>query len=387
MNFPLNAFHDFGLDGALLIAVLIGIGFGFMLERGGFGSSKILSGIFYLKDWRVLKVMFSAIVTAMLGLYAAQGLGFVNMDMIALRQTFLGAQVVGGLLLGVGFVTAGYCPGTSMVGLVSGKFDAALVMLGILLGIGIFEEFFPAFESLWKSGYMERISLSEWMGINNGWVVLMVTAMAVGAFALVEWLERKPNRPTFPRELKRLALATGGVAVLVASAQFIGPGNARAMAQASAPTSAPQVTAIELASWAIEGRTDVMVLDLRGEDPATELPFAIPVSTDEIMDLRQRPDFPLNRLFVIVDDADFGPARDAAIAMRGSGFSAFSLRGGATRWNVDVLATESTFPIAATYQLFASGQSPFGGEFTPPPKPKKKLNMPKRKKKKGGGCS
>ncbi|MBC8403658.1 MAG: YeeE/YedE family protein, partial [Planctomycetes bacterium] len=113
MNFPFNAFTEMGIDATLLVSLFIGIGFGFMLEKGGFGSSKVLAGIFYGKDWRVLKVMFTAIVTAMLGLYASQGLGLVNMDLINFRPTFLGGQIVGGLLLGAGFVTAGYCPGTS----------------------------------------------------------------------------------------------------------------------------------------------------------------------------------------------------------------------------------------------------------------------------------
>ena len=121
MNFPLNAFHNFGIDGTLLISLLIGIGFGFSLERGGFGSSKILSGIFYGRDWRVLKVMFTAIVVAMLGLFLTDGAGFLVMDQVAYRSTYIWSQIVGGLILGVGFVTAGYCPGTSIVGAGSGK--------------------------------------------------------------------------------------------------------------------------------------------------------------------------------------------------------------------------------------------------------------------------
>ncbi len=389
MNFPLNAFHAIGLDATLLISLLIGVGFGFMLERGGFGSSKVLSGIFYARDWRVLKVMFTAIVTAMIGLYAAQGMGWVMMDQIAFRPTYLGGQVVGGLLLGIGFVTAGYCPGTSMVGLVSGKIDAAFVMLGILLGIGVFEEFFTTFVGLRDWGEMGRVSLSDWMGIPTGIVVLMVVAMALGAFALVGWLERQ--RQANLRPLRRWAGSGSAVAgaVLVAAVQFAGPGDARPMGPdpADASLSSTAITPQTLAAWMVEGDNGYLMIDLRSAVDAVEFPQAWVMAAVQLTDLRQRPDLPTDRVLLLVDASDDGSAREVADVLRDSGMDARALAGGAKAWHRDILEAEDGGPAARALRMMSSGKSPLLDGSAPPPVPKVKTPPPTRAKKKGGDCS
>jgi rhodanese-related sulfurtransferase len=386
MIFPLNAFTDFGVDLTLLLSALLGVGFGFMLERGGFGSSKVLAGIFYLKDWRVLKVMFTAIVTAMLGLYLLQGLGLVVMDAIAFRPTFVGAQVVGGLLLGIGFVTAGYCPGTSVVGLVSGKLDALFVMVGIILGIGVFEEFYGFFQPLYGSGEMGQVSLSEWLGLSNGVVVAAVVAMALGAFALVGWLERRPKGEAAPRRGWAAGGATVMAGLLVVLVQFAGPGDARAVTASGTEAVVARVTPLELASWAVEERRDYLVLDLRGEGAEPVLPAALPMEVEQLLDLRHRPLLPRDRVLVVADADGGATAAEVAASLRATGLSASLLEGGAAAWQAAILAEDAWEPAARAWRQRVNGIGAFGGEAPPPPAPTKAL-VPRAPKKKSGGCS
>ena len=133
--FPLTFPTD---DLRLLTGIIIGFGFGFVLERAGFGNARKLAGQFYLNDMTVFKVMFTAILVAMVGLYGLASLGLVDMSMIWINPTFIPAQAVGGFLLGVGFIMSGLCPGTSVVSMVSGRIDGWVTFAGIFLGIVLF---------------------------------------------------------------------------------------------------------------------------------------------------------------------------------------------------------------------------------------------------------
>jgi len=105
----------------LLTAIGLGFLFGFSLERGGFGNARKLAAQFYLYDMTVFKVMFTAILVAMVGLYTLQGLGLMDLSRLWINETFVWAQLVGGFLLGVGFIMSGLCPGTSVVSAASGR--------------------------------------------------------------------------------------------------------------------------------------------------------------------------------------------------------------------------------------------------------------------------
>ncbi len=98
----------FGLQTSFVIAFIVGGGFGFWLERAGFGSSRKLALQFYFKDMAVLKVMFTAIVVSMLGLLYMSLFGWFDLSLLYINPTFMWAQVIGGLLLGVGFTIGGY---------------------------------------------------------------------------------------------------------------------------------------------------------------------------------------------------------------------------------------------------------------------------------------
>ena len=179
---------------AYTLAVLTGFGFGFVLERAGFGSARKLAAQFYLKDMTVLKVMFTAIVTAMLGLTLLRAAGLVDYDALWVNPTFLGAQVVGGLLFGAGFVIGGYCPGTSIVALASGRLDGLVFLLGTGAGILVYAGVYSRIADFAQRGG-RRLLLTDWLHLPYGVVALGVTVLAVLFFVGGEYLERRFNAP------------------------------------------------------------------------------------------------------------------------------------------------------------------------------------------------
>ena len=191
MSAPLFKYGLFGDNASLIVAFLIGIGFGFFLERAGFGSGRKLAAQFYGYDLTVFKVMFTAIVTAMLGIFYLSWMGLVDLSLVYLTPTFLVPQVVGGLLLGVGFVIGGYCPGTSCVAASTGKIDGVVYLLGIIFGIFVFGEIFPLIESFYTATPMGEITLPRLLNLPYSVIVLAVVLMALGGFAFAEWAEKK----------------------------------------------------------------------------------------------------------------------------------------------------------------------------------------------------
>ena len=173
------------------LAVLTGFAFGFVLERAGFGSSRKLAAQFYLRDLTVLKVMFTAIVTAMLGLAVLRAVGFVDWEAVYVNPTNLGPQVVGGLIFGAGFVVGGYCPGTCIVAAATGKVDAIVFLGGVMAGILGFSAAWPWVGGFASSGGGQRQFVYEWLHLSYGVVAILVTLMALGMFAGAEWIEKK----------------------------------------------------------------------------------------------------------------------------------------------------------------------------------------------------
>ena len=108
MSFPIESTGVFSLSTGFLLAFIIGIGFGFFLEKAGFSSARKLTAQFYLRDFAVLKVMFTAIVVAGLGFWWLVRLGLLDLSYTYINPTFVVPQIVGGLILGVGFIIGGY---------------------------------------------------------------------------------------------------------------------------------------------------------------------------------------------------------------------------------------------------------------------------------------
>jgi len=191
MTAPFSDYGYIGAEAGLIVAFLIGIGFGFFLERAGFGSARKLMAQFYLTDMAVLKVMFTAVVTAMLGVLYLSWIGFLDLDLVYLVPTYLGSEIVGGLLLGIGFIIGGYCPGTSVAGLATGKLDALVYVLGLVAGIVVFAALFPALQGFYQSSAFGPLRLTEVFHIRFGVLAFGVVLMALVAFNLASFVERR----------------------------------------------------------------------------------------------------------------------------------------------------------------------------------------------------
>jgi hypothetical protein len=177
------------------VHIILGVLFGFVLERAGFGSAKKLSAQFYLGDMSVLKVMFTGIITAMLLIYWTVGLGFMDFERLWVNPTYLGSGILGGLLFGVGFVVGGYCPGTALVALATLKLDGLLFVVGVLGGITLFGFTIPSLDHFWNhSGAKGTFTLFDWLGVSPAVVVVLAVLMALGMFVGAEAVERWMKR-------------------------------------------------------------------------------------------------------------------------------------------------------------------------------------------------
>jgi uncharacterized membrane protein YedE/YeeE len=175
----------------LTAAVAIGVAFGWALERAGLGSAPKLAGQFYLTDFTVFKVMFSAIVTAMLGAFWLARLGILDLGRVYVPETYLLPQLAGGLLFGAGFVIAGLCPGTSCVAAATGRGDGVFVMLGMFAGVLATGLAFAPLQHFYESTARGTLTLPDVLHIPYGAVVFAVVAMALIAFQFTERLEKR----------------------------------------------------------------------------------------------------------------------------------------------------------------------------------------------------
>jgi hypothetical protein len=191
MSAPFFKYGLFGDEASLLWAFAIGIGFGFFLERAGFGSARKLVAQFYLTDLAVFKVMFTAIVTAMLGVTYLAWMGVLDLAQVYLVPTYWAPQVVGGLLLGAGFVIGGYCPGTSMAAVATGRIDGMVYALGIGAGTLTFAVSFPLLRSLYLAGSAGELTLPQLLHLPYGVMVFGVVLMALGGFYGAGLIERR----------------------------------------------------------------------------------------------------------------------------------------------------------------------------------------------------
>jgi thiosulfate/3-mercaptopyruvate sulfurtransferase len=209
---------------AFFTALVLGLAFGFVLERAGFGSSRRLAGIFYFRDMTVLKVMFTGVITAMLGLSLAVGMGWVSLANVYNMPTIYGAQIVGGLLFGVGFVVSGWCPGTAAVGVASGKIDGLVFLGGAVLGSIFFNETFPWLGWLKTWGYQEETLYA--FGLSRTAFGVIFALIAVAAFYFAEWVESLQGGGLYLR--KPMLKALGLTMVVLAAAMLVLPGKSEA---------------------------------------------------------------------------------------------------------------------------------------------------------------
>lgn len=174
-----------------LLAFLIGIGFGFVLEQSGFSSSRKLAGIFYGYDTVVLKVFFTAAITAMLGLLFFSLFGWIDLNLVYINPTYLYSAIAGGVIMGAGFIMGGYCPGTSFCGASIGKIDALVFIGGLFIGVMIFGAGYSLWDELYMAKFLGSPKVSEFLGLSDGFFALLLIIAALGMFRVAEWAEKK----------------------------------------------------------------------------------------------------------------------------------------------------------------------------------------------------
>lgn len=270
--FPLDLMSLLGKPGAYLVYGLIGFAFGYVLEISGFAISNKLAAQFYFKEMTVLKVMFTAIVVAMVLIFAATGLGLLDYNLIWVNPTYLVPGIVGGLIMGVGFIIGGFCPGTSLVALSTLKLDGLFFALGGMFGIFLFGETVGYYDAFWHSTYMGRYTLPEMFNTSYGVVIVGVILMALFMFWGGEQLERifgKKDLKKEPRVRYAGALALLMGALIVA---FIGQPTTAArwakiapLKEAALTERKVQIQPPELVSLVHDHHLKIILLDIRSE--------------------------------------------------------------------------------------------------------------------------
>jgi len=185
----------------LLIGLLIGIGFGFALEQAGFSSSRKLAGMFYGYDTTVIKVFFTAAIVALVGSQLLSFFGLLNLNQVFVNEFYVASSIVGGVIMGAGFIMGGFCPGTGLSAMSIGKIDAIIFFAGGLTGAFLFAETYPLIEKLANSGYKGPVKVNEALGMSTGVFILLLIVAAAVMFWIAEAAEKKFARPDITNEI------------------------------------------------------------------------------------------------------------------------------------------------------------------------------------------
>jgi rhodanese-related sulfurtransferase len=381
----------------LLTAIGLGFLFGFTLERAGFANARKLAAQFYLYDMTVFKVMFTAILVAMVGVYVLAGAGVVDLARVWINPTFLWAQAIGGFLLGIGFIMSGLCPGTSAVAAASGRWDGLVTFIGIALGLAVFAvavDVFPWIERLYEGTSLGFSTLPDVLGVPAPAVVLAVVVMAGLAFVGAEKVERIFQArygmieltPAPTRRTPRVKFAVAGslVGVVLVSLAW------RVDVPSPPAIQATSVAPLTLAERLIRRDPGLVVLDVRSTraDDDVGIPGAVATDTAGAVELLARTS-PRARVVVVDEEGN------AAIPVAWPPDRVYEvLAGGYAAWQRDVLtpaeprdaSVAERERVARQHQLaaFFSGAAVQSSSVAAPPPV-----MPSgggAKKKRAGGC-
>jgi len=341
-TFPLPLADLMGHWGSYVIYAIIGIAFGITLESAGFGNSKLLAAQFYFKDMRVFKVMFTAIIVAMTLIFLTSALGMLDYNLIWVPPTYLWPGIVGGLIMGVGFIIGGFCPGTSLVGLATGKLDAIMFVFGVLFGIYMFGETIGAYAVFFESSYMGRFTLPELFNASYGVVVFAIVIVALVLFLISEKVEAMVNNrpqhklPGWSKPAAVALVALAGVVLVIGQ-----PSNedrwqaVAAQSQAKLDQREVQIAPAELLQYMNDSKIKVIPLDVRDESYYNQfhLRGAVHVPLDRVQEKARELQFELaNTVFVTISN-DEEAATEAWKVLRAESLpNIYILEGGINAW-------------------------------------------------------
>ena len=177
-----------------VISILLGIAFGFILEASGFSSSRNITGVFYGYNFVVLRVFFTALIVAMVGLMYFDYFDWLDLSKIFILPTYITPMIVDGVIMGLDFILGGFCPGTSFAAVAIGKLDALFFTVGLYLGIFVFSAGFPWIENFYNSGYLGNVTLTDVTGIPAHWIAVVFTVVALSAFWITMFIEKKVRK-------------------------------------------------------------------------------------------------------------------------------------------------------------------------------------------------
>jgi rhodanese-related sulfurtransferase len=351
-TFPLSLETLVGKPLMYLIFGVIGLGFGFTLEISGFGDSRKLAAQFYFKELTVLKVMFTAIVVAMVLIFIMVGLGILDYNQIWVNPTYLWSGIVGGLIMGVGFIIGGFCPGTSLVSAVTFKLDGVFFVLGGLVGIFLFGETVGFYEDWWNGSYFGRLTIMDWLNLPTGVVVVGLILMALFMFWGSEQLERLVGKRDLKKEPRLRYVGAGTLFAGALAVLFIGQPTLAEQWARVAPAQQPklaqrqvQIEAGELLVSLADDRLNIVMLDVRSEtdynlfhirnaqyigpgDLTSYIPRFITQSTP-------------NTVYVVMSNDETAATEAWKILTASSVPNVYILQGGVNKW-IEVFGKEDT---------------------------------------------
>lgn len=168
----------------IVMGLLFGICFGFLLQKAGVTDYNVIEGQLLLTDFTVLKVMLSAVIVGMIGFHVLRHLGYVRSHA---AEGTIGANVIGGLIFGVGFALLGYCPGTVAGAVGTGALDAlAGGMLGMVIGTGLFAEAYPGLrDTILRKGPFPAVTVPEFLHTRPWIVIVLLEVVMIGFLVLL----------------------------------------------------------------------------------------------------------------------------------------------------------------------------------------------------------
>lgn len=358
----------------LIIAVLIGIAFGFILESAGFSSSKKLAGVFYGYDFTVLRVFFTAGVTAMVGTLVLSHFGLLDIDLIYVNPLFLWSAIVGGLIMGLGFVIGGYCPGTSICASMIGKIDAMVFVLGAMLGILVFIEGYPIFENLYTGTDLGIPQVSETLNISLGLFAFLMTIIAFGSYWIVAKIEKNVNKTeVVDTTSKRSLLIITSVALLVGLvAATLKPEKTLILDKVNDPAYISEfeintITSDELALRFMSKDKSFQVIDIRNSKDfqTMTLPSATNLTLNDFFTKASKNIFNLeDKVNIIVGDNDENSKKGYILAKELGFKNVIQLKGGFNEFKSQILdfnkasIAEATFNDTQRFRKEASEKMP-----------------------------
>ena len=340
--FPLPLADLLGHWGSYAVYAVIGIAFGMTLESAGFGNSKLLAAQFYFKDMRVFKVMFTAIIVAMTLIFLSSSLGLLDYNLVWVPPTYLWPGIVGGLIMGVGFIIGGFCPGTSLVGMATGKIDALVFVFGVLFGIYMFGETVSSFATFFESSNMGRFTLPELFNASYGVVVLSIVVVALLLFVVAEKVEGMINGRPQPRLPGWSKPAAGALVALAAVVFVIGQPSSEdrwqvvaAESQARLDERAVQISSAEFIKYRDDSKIKIIPLDVRDERYYNQfhLRGAVHVPLEQVQEKARELQFePANTVFVTISNDEAAATEAWKILKAESVPNAYILEGGINAW-------------------------------------------------------